>query len=640
MICVSLFTHGQKTHNLVSPDGNIQVSVNLSDKIYYDVSYQNEKLLNQCNLQMEIGDQNLGASPKLSGISRKSISESLKPVFPLKFSTVPNQYNQLLLKFKGGYSVEFRVFDDGFSYRFITDKKGIIEVKNETLQVNFPDNYLLHVQQPGGFKTAYEEEYRHLQSKDWKSTDPMALLPILIDTQKGNKILISESALTDYPAAFLKSTDNNGISSVFPKVPLEFGEDGDRSVKILKEAEYIAKTNGKRSFPWRYFVISKNDGQLIENTMSFRLADKNVLEDTSWIKPGLASWEWWNGATPYGPDVNFVSGCNLDTYKYFIDFAAHYNIPYIIMDEGWAMSTRDPYTPNPTVDVHELIRYGKEKNVGIVLWLTWLTVENNFDLFETFEKWGVKGVKIDFMDRSDQWMVNYYERVAREAAKHHLFVDFHGSFKPAGLEYKYPNVLSYEGVRGMEQMGGCRPDNSIYLPFMRNAVGAMDYTPGAMLSMQPEIYCSERPNSASIGTRAYQMALFVIFESGLQMMADNPTLYYRNDECTRFITQVPQIWDETIAMEAKVGEYAIVAKRKGDKWYIGGMTNNQQKERTFELNLDFLKEGQTYKMISFEDGVNANYQAMDYKKKESTLKKGDKIAVRLARNGGFAAIIE
>ncbi len=249
MICVSLFTHGQKTHNLVSPDGNIQVSVNLSDKIYYDVSYQNEKLLNQCNLQMEIGDQTLGESPKLSGISRKSISESLEPVFPLKFSTVPNQYNQLLLKFKGGYSVEFRVFDDGFSYRFITDKKGIIEVKNETLQVNFPDNYLLHVQQPGGFKTAYEEEYRHLQSKDWKSTDPMALLPILIDTQKGNKILISESALTDYPAAFLKSTDNNGISSVFPKVPLEFGEDGDRSVKILKEAEYIAKTNGKRSSP-------------------------------------------------------------------------------------------------------------------------------------------------------------------------------------------------------------------------------------------------------------------------------------------------------------------------------------------------------------------------------------------------------
>lgn len=496
------------------------------------------------------------------------------------------------------------------------------------------------MQQPGGFKTSYEEEYRHVESKEWKESDRMALLPLLIDTRKDCKILFSESALSDYPGMFLKSRGANSVEAVFPRVPLEFGEDGDRSQKILKEADYIARTEGKRNFPWRYFVIAPNDGDLIENTMTLQLAEKNVLDDTSWIKPGQASWEWWNGAIPYGPDVNFEAGCNLDTYKYFIDFAAHYGIPYIIMDEGWAMSTRDPYTPNPKVDVHELIRYGKEKNVGIVLWLTWLTVENNFGLFETFEKWGVKGVKIDFMDRSDQWMVNFYERVAKEAAKHHLLVDFHGSFKPSGLEYKYPNVISYEGVRGMEQMGGCRPDNSVYLPFIRNAVGPMDYTPGAMLSMQPEVYRSERPNSASIGTRAYQMALFVIFESGLQMMADNPTLYYRNDECSRFLTQVPQTWDETIALKAKVGEYVIVAKRKGEKWYIGGMTNNQQKERTFDIALDFLPEGKTCKITSFEDGINANRQAMDYRKKEQTLKKGDILHVRMARNGGFAAVIE
>ena len=642
LLCLytSLHTYGQKAYKLQSPDGNIQVSISLSDKIYYDVTYQQDTLLKQCNLQMELSNQELGNAPKLAGVNKKSVDESLKPVIPLKYSTVANKYNQLLMKFKGDYSVEFRAFNDGIAYRFITNKKGMIEVNNETFQVNFPENYLLHVQHPGGFKTAYEEEYKHIESKDWKSSDKMALLLILIDTHKDYKILISESDLADYPALFLKSNGNNGMFSVFPKVPLEFGDDGDRSLKILKEANYIAKTNGKRSFPWRYFVISKEDGEIVENTMTYKLAEKNKLEDTSWIKPGLASWEWWNGATPYGPDVDFVAGCNLNTYKYFIDFASRYGISYIIMDEGWAKSTRDPYTPNPEVDVHELIRYGKEKNVGIVLWLTWLTVEKNFGLFETFEKWGVKGVKIDFMDRSDQWMVDYYERVAKEAAKHHLFVDFHGSFKPAGLEYKYPNVLSYEGVRGMEQMGGCRPDNSVYLPFMRNAVGPMDYTPGAMLSMQPEIYRSERPNSASIGTRAYQMALFVIFESGIQMMADNPTLYYRNDECTKFMTQVPQTWDETIALKAKVGEYVIVAKRKGDKWYIGGMTNNQKQQREFELNLDFLKDGKNYRMTSFEDGVNANRQAMDYRKKERDFKKGDKVTVRLARNGGFAAVIE
>lgn len=310
------------------------------------------------------------------------------------------------------------------------------------------------------------------------------------------------------------------------------------------------------------------------------------------------------------------------------------------MDEGWAASTYDPYTPNPTVDLHELIRYGKEKNVGIVLWLTWLAVENNFDLFQTFQEWGVKGIKIDFMDRSDQWMVNFYERVAKEAARYGLFVDFHGSFKPAGLEYKYPNILSYEGVRGMEQMGGCYPDNSIYFPFMRNAVGPMDYTPGAMISMQPEVYSARRPNSGSIGTRAYQLALFVIFESGLQMLADNPTLYYKNEDCTRFLTQVPVTWDETIALEAKVGEYVIVAKRKGDKWYIGGMTNNNEKEREFEISFDFLNKGRSYQMTAFEDGINAGRQAMDYRYKESAVKNGDTIKIKMVRNGGFAAVIE
>ena len=639
-LCLGCTIMAQKKYELTSPDRQVKATVSVGEQLTYNLAYGNETLLDNCTLGMEVGEEKLGTNPKVVRASRKNVSETITPVVPLKYATVDNHYNQLLLKFRSGYSIEFRAFDNGFAYRFITDRKGEMEVKNETFGLHFPGDYLLHMQQPGGFKTSYEEEYRHVESKEWKESDRMALLPLLIDTRKDCKILFSESDLSDYPGMFLKSRGANSVEAVFPRVPLEFGEDGDRSQKILKEADYIARTEGKRNFPWRYFVIAPNDGALIENTMTLQLAEKNVLDDTSWIKPGQASWEWWNGATPYGPDVNFEAGCNLDTYKYFIDFAAHYGIPYIIMDEGWAMSTRDPYTPNPKVDVHELIRYGKEKNVGIVLWLTWLTVENNFGLFETFEKWGVKGVKIDFMDRSDQWMVNFYERVAKEAAKHHLLVDFHGSFKPSGLEYKYPNVISYEGVRGMEQMGGCRPDNSVYLPFIRNAVGPMDYTPGAMLSMQPEVYRSERPNSASIGTRAYQMALFVIFESGLQMMADNPTLYYRNDECSRFLTQVPQTWDETIALKAKVGEYVIVAKRKGEKWYIGGMTNNQQKERTFDIALDFLPEGKTCKITSFEDGINANRQAMDYRKKEQTLKKGDILHVRMARNGGFAAVIE
>lgn len=638
--CLSMNTFGQKEYTIKSPDENFKVSVKLSDKIYYDVSCQDSLLLYDCSLQMDLGNQILGAGPKLLNKKTQYVNETLSPVVPLKYSTVKNEYNQLLMKFKGNYSVEFRVFNDGIAYRFITDIKGDIDVINEEFQINFRDEYLLHLQQPGSFKTAYEEPYQHVKAGDWKLSGKKAVLPLLVNTNQQYKMLISESDLYDYPCMFLSGNENASITSIFPKVPLEFGEDGDRSVKILKEADYIAHTQGKRNFPWRYVFISKEDNQLLENTMTYKLATPNILENTSWIRPGQVSWEWWSGATPYGPDVDFVAGCNLDTYKYFIDFAAKYGISYIILDEGWAKSTRDPYTPNKDVDLHKLISYGKEKNVDIVLWLTWLAVENNFELFKTFEEWGVKGVKIDFMDRSDQWMVNYYERVAKEAAKHHLFVDFHGSFKPAGLEYKYPNVLSYEGVHGMEQMGGCRPDNSVFFPFIRNSVGPMDYTPGAMISMQPDVYRADRPNSASIGTRAYQLALFVLFESGLQMLADSPTLYYRNEECTRFITSVPVTWDETVALKSEVGEYAIVAKRKGNKWYIGGMTNNNQNIREFDIPLDFLEKDKIFQMTYFEDGPNAGRQAMDYRKKESSVGSNETLHIKMVRNGGFAAILE
>jgi len=637
----ALFVQAQKSYKLVSPDGSIQLSVTVSDKIYYDIACQNETLLEQGVLQLQLGKQVLGEKPKVTGQSTKLVNETITPVVPFKFSSISNHYNQLLLKFSGNYQVEFRAFDDGVAYRFITNKKGEVEVMNELFQVNFPEDYTMHLQQARRFKTSYEERYSHMKLSEWKKAEGYTLLPVLIEAKNNHKILISESALTDYPAMFLtNAASNQGISSIFPKNPIEFGDDGDRSVKLVKEAEYIAKTNGKRNFPWRYFVITKEDGDLLENNMTARLAEKSQIADPSWIKPGVTTWEWWNGATPYGPEVNFVAGCNTETYKYFIDFASKFGVEYVLLDEGWAQSTRDPYTPNKDLNLKEVIEYGKQKNVGVILWLTWLVVENNFDLFEKFAEWGVAGVKIDFMDRSDQWMVNYYERVAAEAAKHKLFVDFHGSFKPAGLEYKYPNVLSYEGVRGMEQMGGCRPENSIYHPFMRNAVGPMDYTPGAMLSYQPETLRADRPNSGSVGTRAYQMALYVLFETGLQMMADNPALYYQHPDCSQFMADVPVQTDETISLAAKLGEYAIVAKRKGEKWYIGGMTNNDEKERVFELSLDFLPSGKIYQMTSFEDGVNANRQAMHYVKNVKNVKKGQTIQVKMARNGGFAAVIE
>ena len=628
-----------KSFELKSPSGEVSVTVDIGEQIRYSVYGGGKPLLTDSSLALCLREGTLGEKPHLTGHKASPVNRTFRPVVAFKFEEIRDRCNMLRLDFRGGWAVEFRAYDDGMAYRFVTALGHDIEVLSEKVAIRFPNDYTAVVQQPGGFKTAYEEPYSLIETNGWKPGDPMSVLPVLIDTRQGYKLLLSESALSDYPCMFLEGDGANGMKGTFPKVPLAYEESGDRSMRILQEADYIARTKGTRAFPWRYFVIAKDDGQLIENTMTARLAEQQAIADTSWIEPGQVSWEFWNAASPYGPDVDFVAGFNTATYKYYIDFAAEYGIPYIIMDEGWARSTRDPYTPNPAVDVHELIRYGREKGVGIILWMTWLVVENHFEMFEELSKWGVKGVKSDFMDRSDQRMVNYYERVAAEAARHKMVVAFHGSFKPAGLEYKYPNVLAYEGVRGMENMGGCTPANSVWFPFIRNAVGPMDYTPGAMLSMQPESYCGNRPNAASIGTRAYQMALFVLFETGLQMLADNPTLYYRNDECTRFISRVPVTWDETRALKAVAGKFAVVAKRKGDKWYVGAI-NGSNEGIELEIPLDFLTPGKNYTMTGFEDGINALRQAMDYRKTQRRVDSTGKATLKIARNGGWAAVIE
>lgn len=640
VIAVFLYCSGNAfaaSLSLKSPNGELQVRIDLKDKIRYNVFYGRDELLKDCSLQLDLQNESLGANPKLQSKKKSTINETITPIIPLKNGKVSNNCNVLLLNFRNDFSVEFRAYNDGIAYRFITRKKGNAVVLNEDLGVKFPTSYLAQLSLTGSFKTSYENLYSHVKTTDYKENDEVTTLPVLLETDKQYKILISEADLLDYPCMFLKSSGNNGMKSTFPKYPLEFGEDGDRSLKIKKEADYIAKTSGSRSFPWRLFVITKEDKQLVENEMVLKLAKPNVLGDVSWVKPGQVSWDWWNATfSPYG--VDFESGINTATYKYYIDFASKFGIPYIILDEGWAKSTQDPFNTNPDLNMSELIKYGKEKNVKLVLWLSWLTVENSFNLFKKYSEWGIAGVKVDFMDRSDQWMVNFYERVAKEASKYKLFIDFHGAFKPAGLNITYPNVLSFEGVRGLEWGGNCKPENNIYYPFIRNAVGPMDFTPGAMINQQPESYRAERPNNAGVGTRANQLSMFVIFESGLQMLADNPTLYYRERECTDFITSVPVTWDETKVLYAKVGEAIVVAKRKGNKWFIGAMTNNIG--RTIEVNLNFLNNSTAYKLTSFEDGINAERQAVDYKKKTTLVKSGDTLKIKMARNGGFAAVLE
>ena len=367
-LMTGIAAHAQKQVSAASPDGQTKVTVTVADRIYYDVESHGEQLFQQCHIGMTLSDRTLGEKPALKGKKVTTVNETITPIHPLKFSTVENNYTLLTLTFGGGYKVEWRVYNDGVAYRFVTALKGDIEVMSE--------------------------------DGTWQLTKPSKLVL---------QQLISEFDLFDYAGVFLKSTGegNNAFSIIQPKCPIEYEDQGDRSHKILKEADYIAKTTGTRTFPWRYMYITQSDTQLPENVMPVRLAPANAIGETDWIKVGQTTWDWLNGI-PFGPDVTFKSGINLETYKYFIDFAARNGVGHILIDEGWARNTRNPFETNPEVHLPEIIAYGKSKGVGVILWLPWLTVEHHMDLFEKFEEWGIKGTKIDFMDRQDQWMINFY----------------------------------------------------------------------------------------------------------------------------------------------------------------------------------------------------------------------------------------
>lgn len=625
---VSLWAENRK--QLLSPDGKLKVEVSVADKLTFSVTYDGEPLLTNSVIDLLVDGRQLGVNPKLKSSKYTVIDERSINVVPLKQAITANRANVLTIKFSGKYGIEFRAYDHGYAYRLLLERKETVDVEHEVLALHFAAPFVAHLSKTRDFWTSYENRYTHVSTNDYKADDEMSYLPILLESPKGTKMLLSESDVRDYPHMFMKSTGENGLTSIFPKVPLDWQMVGDRGFGITQEASYIARIEGSRTLPWRFGVVG-SDADIVLNEMERVLAGKCELADISWIKPGKVSWDWWNHWTVW--NVDFPVGINTRTYQYYIDFAAKYGIDYILLDEGWNKDVNHPFDQIDAIDVQTLVDYGRERGVGVILWMTWLAVEKNMDVIAHYAKMGVKGLKVDFMDHSDQWMVNFYERVAKECARNKLLVDFHGSFKPAGLEVRYPNVITCEGVRGMEYGDGCVPENSIWLPFIRNAVGGMDFTPGSMASSQPEDIRNTGSLPMGNGTRAYQMALYVCFESALQMLADSPTRYMQENECTRFIASVPTTWDETRVLAARAGEYYVVAKRKGQKWYIGAITGGQPQELT--ITLDFLSG--SGRLTNFEDGVNAHRIAVDYRCQQQTVKPGDKLILHLARNGGWCA---
>lgn len=640
ILCVALtlwFGAAARPVGLASPDGRLRLTVEAAGDIRFSLHDGDDLLLESCAVALETASGTLGAAPRLRSVRRTSADEWLPRAVPTKNARVRNRYNAMTLRFDGGYAVEFRLFDNGAAYRFATERDGELTVTDERFDVAFPAAGRALLSQVDGFRTMYEEPYAWVATADYGPDGRMSYLPVLVEMQ-GRKLLFAESDVRDYPCMFVRGRAGGGFGACFPRVPAAYGPDGDRSLRIEAEEPFIARTAGRRTFPWRIVAVAERDADLLENELVWLLAEPCAAPgDYDWVRPGLASWDWWNGMHLTG--VDFRTGCNTETYRCYIDFAAQYGIPYIIMDEGWSASTVDVLHPNPDLDLAELVAYGRERNVGIVLWLTWLAAERQMQiLFPTYAQWGIAGVKIDFMDRSDQPMVGFYERTARCAAAHRLFVDMHGSYTPKGLYRTYPNLLNYEGVLGLEQGGRCVPANSNYLPYVRNAVGPMDFTPGSMFSAQPEANRSTGVNPMGCGTRAYQLALYVLFEAPLQMLADNPVLYRREHPCTEFIASVPTTWDELRVLRARCGAETIVARRRGDRWFVGGITAEDPYETL--LSLDFLPEGREFTMVSFEDGANADRQATDYRMRRRTVTSATVVPVAMVRNGGWAAVIE
>jgi alpha-glucosidase len=637
---VTTFAQSAKTYHVKSPDGKIDLTVNVGKTVSWFVKHEETNVIlpSAISMSLDKGDV-LGKNAIVKSAKTVTANEVIKTPF-YKKAEVKDNYTQLLLTFKGDYGLAFRAYNDGVAYRFVIVRKGTITVKNEEANFNFKDDdkaflpFVNDYRNHDKFNTSFESHYDNINLSAIKK-DSLAFMPVLVDLGNGKKAAILEADLQDYPGMYVTGSQDHDLKGVFAPYPTEEASKGINYV-VNNRANYIAKTVGTRSFPWRVVVISTEDKQLANNDMMQRLAEPSRVADVSWIKPGKVAWDWWNDWNL--SHVDFKAGINVPTYKYYIDFAAANKLEYIIIDEGWS----DDHDLNKfKLDVQEIVNYGKQKNVGVILWSTWYAITRDPDnLFAKFAKMGVKGFKIDFIDRDDQKAVSSLYDLAQKAANNHLLVDYHGMYKPSGIQRTFPNVINCEGVKGLENMKwgvDNQPGYDVSIPFIRMMAGPMDYTPGAMRNASKAAFRPVNSNPMSQGTRSHQLAMYTIFEAPLQMLSDNPTTYKREQESTDFIDTVPTTFDETVALDGKVGEYVSIARRKDNTWFAGAMTNWDARE--IKVDLSFLGEGK-YKATLFEDGANADRDGTDYTRKVVTVTSKDHLDIQMASGGGWAARFE
>lgn len=642
----------QKQLSLASPDGKLKATIDIGEKLTYNVIYDGKEVIAPSAISMTLDNGTVwGDNARLQKSTEKQIDTKIASPF-YRADSVRDQCNELTLKFKGDYSVVFRAYNDGIAYRFVNHAKDPFCIVREEVDYRFPADAVATVPyvnrgNDGDFNSQFPNSFENVYKSEKLSElnqQRLMFLPLFVKTNDGVSVCLTETDLYDYPGLYLVADDGLRLAGVHAGYPKNVEGGGYNNLQLLvnEREDFIAKVEAPRNFPWRITVISENDKDIAASNLSYLLAEPSKLSDISWIKPGKVAWEWWNAWNLDG--VDFETGVNNDTYKAYIDFASKNGIEYVILDEGWAVNMKaDLMQVVDAIDIKELVDYAAERNVGIILWAGCYAFERNMDeVCKYYSDLGVKGFKVDFMDRDDQLMTEFNHRAAATAAKYKLILDLHGTHKPAGIHRTYPNVLNCEGVFGLEQVKWITADvdqvtYDVMIPFIRQVAGPLDYTQGAMRNASKGNYypCYSEPMSQ--GTRCHQIAMYVVYDSPVNMMCDTPSNYEREQTCTDFIADVPTVWDETRILDGELGEYIVTARRKGDVWYVGGINNWTPRE--VEVDLSFLNDG-SHQVELFKDGVNAHRAGRDYASESLAVDGKTKLKLRMAPGGGFAMRIE
>jgi alpha-glucosidase len=638
-----------QTLTLKSPDQKLSININTQHSLRYSVTHEQDLLISESAIALQLTDgSSWGKNAKLIRKQNREVSNSF--VTPIHFNAeVINNYNELTLQFRGNWGIRFRAYNDGMAYRFFYTGNKPVNIANELMELRFSDDRQTIAPYSNGrqdsfegqFHNSHENRYVHLPVSQL-NPDRLIILPVLIEATDTKKICFTEVDLESYPGLYLnKPAGDNFLKGVLAAYPAETADGGHNNLqtRVTRRENYIAKVAGAREFPWRTAIVSTSDKDLAINDMTMRLASPNRAGDTSWIKPGKVAWDWWNDWNIAG--VDFKSGVNNETYKYYIDFAASRGVEYVILDEGWAVNRKaDLLQVVPEINIKELVDYAKVRNVGIILWAGYRAFERDMEnVCRHYSEMGVKGFKIDFMDRDDQLMVDFIYRAAETTARYKMLADFHGMYKPTGLQVTYPNVINFEGVYGLEQMkwetDGDQVTYDVTIPFIRMVAGPMDYTQGAMKNAAKGMFRPVYSDPMSQGTRCRQLAMYVVFNSPLNMLCDSPTEYMKEPVTTDFIAKIPVVWDESRALDGKVAQHITLARRSGNDWYVGGLTNWNR--RTAELSLDFLTPGKSYTLTLFKDGVNAHRKGSDHAVEKHMVDSDTRLSIPMAPGGGFAA---